>query len=189
MDLGDLVTALEKSRIPLRDVPFSRVRARLGGTQVGNYRGAAVEAMVEYWLSRTERVTLDTNMHRTADNFQLVQQRGCIVVRNRSGKPQCEFDIVVFYGNLPVIVEVKSGGLNGFARKISRHLGMGRRIYGPDVGLLIALPFRREDHYRELEQRYGNNVRFVDIRYGENQPAAYMRKLEQWLSAPGVHLP
>ena len=105
------------------------------------------------------------------------------MVKNKSGIAQREFDILAYYQSEPFIVEVKSGTLNGFTRKIGPSLELARQIYNRAAAMLIAMPLALVEHYREIEREYDGSVRFVELGLVHQQTREYLEKNRGLLQA------
>ncbi len=97
--------------------------------------------------------------------------RGIEVVSSDYGAV-IEFDGLYVFKHYALIIEVKSGGLNGFSKKVSTSLFYGREIFGAVTHLLIFYPFPAETGKtrRKLERNrfvHCGNLRIPSWAYRE----------------------
>ena len=183
MHIDYLVNELDRIRPSLDSLSPEDVVPHLNNSRdVNEVRGRASEALVRQWLSLCPDVRLDEDFPRTVDGLTLTATSSGILVQNGDQRVQCEYDFLIYFERghaVPVVVEVKSGGLNGFGGKIDAHLEMARRIYGRrDVGLLVFYPFRGRTDAVHM-QRTHPLVRGVDLGYRRWQMQNYVERLQR----------
>ena len=110
--------------------------------------GRIAEAYVKMWLDKCPGVSFDSDFPRNVNGFTLRQTGAGVEVLKRNGNadiPLHEFDFLIGYDGQPIVVHVKSSGLNGIEQKIPESLDYARHIYGRDgVGMLLFFPQSRK---------------------------------------------
>ena len=129
--------------------------------------GRLTEKLVINRLVEEPNTVLEQNFPKVVGRYVFVKLlTGIEVVTSKSrNSPLHEFDAMVRNEETSYVVEVKSGGLNGYSSKIERALKLGHTFNPNYKGLILVLPFPYQ--YRgtlhNLERTYPN-LHFVNLR-------------------------
>ena len=190
MYLMSLVKVLERCRPKLESID-------VGSVWVDNLRddneirGAIAERLVFEWLSGCEDLQFDKDIPRVSGGYSLRQRRQGVIVRSLD-EPDVdvfEYDFLVYRGDDPYVVEVKSQGLNGIAQQIDDKLRVASEIYSQDVGALLFFPMHssHEDDSARICEKHprvecvglGYNIKRLEIalkRFRKDRSKRYRSK-------------
>ena len=180
MNIRNLVEDLYQCKIKLEDVPIREVLRVVSNRKDQNeIKGMYAEVMVHQWLSRCEGVSFDDDLPRQVKEYHLEKEGMGIKVttRKENGRTICEFDGLVYYQRTPIIVEVKSSRLNGFAGKIQNRFELGRDIYSrKDVSMLLFFPFSSNKNHQAME-RIHPRLKCVNLGYKKRHLNDYVSNI------------
>ena len=193
MSLVSLVDELNSRRIRLLDVNPSQVWVD-NLKDVNEVRGRLAEGMVGQWLDGCNGVSFEHGVPKRVNGYA-VEQKGAGRIKiytTADGKRKDihEYDFLLTHEGKPVMAEVMSLKLNGFAGSgvVERGFRLGEELFGTDdLGMLVFFPHytNKQAAAAKIEAMHPN-VRCVDLGYKKKQ---MQRAVAQWYNAKGFKQP
>ena len=134
---------------------------------------------VAKWIDIAPDFDFDRRIQRKVTGLQ-VQQNSSGGVDVFEGKPRiAEYEGLVYFQGHPAIVEVKATRLNGYARRLPRHLEIANRIYQRnDVNALLFVPHSivHSRHQAHLSGQFSPYLHIIDTGFSTEEVDTYIRE-------------
>jgi len=156
-------------QIPMKDVKADDT------TSEADVQCCIAETMAHRMLSKCPDVRFETDLDKRVNGYEIEPHyfgaRVYIMKGDKRVRTKVEYDMLVFYKDMPVVVQVKSMKQWGLYQKIGNSLKTAQQLYGTkEVGMLAFFPFYTNwQKYPQMVEKNNPEVRCIDLGYNKKQ--------------------
>jgi len=128
-------------------------------------KGKIAEKYVNYWLKNFSNIKFPKNNIEINSSYSYnLKNNNYLFYKNNN--LIFELDNLIIYNKKYYPIEVKSGKLNGFSKKIPKIIKNVKNIFDNFGYMLVFIPFRTYDkkkQFKNIEKNYKNKIKFINL--------------------------